>query len=254
VTLTDRIAVVTGAGGAIGSEVVGRLVDAGATVVAADLTPPVTRSDARVDPIALDVTDTSTVNDAVTGVVERYGRIDILVNVAGVYGHMQRADRIDPSEWDTYLHVNLTGPFKMCRAVLPHMVERRWGRIVNIGSISSVDGGYRQAHYTAAKAGVIGLTRTVALEYAAAGITCNTVMPGPVDTPNMADAPEDVVAGALASIPAGRFATTGDIAAAVAFLVSPDAGYVNGVQLPVDGGALLLQFRFARKTAFPPPS
>ena len=166
--------------------------------------------------------------------------------------HRFGVTRISPAEWDSYLNVNVTGPFKMCRAVLPHMVERRWGRIVNFRSISSVDGGYRQAHYTSAKAGVIGLTRSIALEYAAAGITCNTVMPGPVDTPKIAMAPQDVIDGALDAIPAGRFATTADVAAVVAFLVSPDAGYVNGVQVPVDGGALLLQFRFARKTKYPP--
>src|SRR5690348_6575189 len=105
-SLDGRVAIVTGAGGAIGSDVVGRLVEAGATVVAADLQAP---GGSQVDPIALDVTDTEAVTAAVDGVIERHGRIDILVNVAGVYGHMQRTDRIDPAQWDDYLHVNLTG-------------------------------------------------------------------------------------------------------------------------------------------------
>src|SRR5207248_3647785 len=133
--LDERVGIVTGAGGAIGREVAARLADTGATVVAADLDAPDYGDDSRIVPVALDVTDSAAVDREVGNVVGRLGRIDILVNVAGVYGHMARADRITPAEWDGYLNVNLTGPFKMCRAVLPHMVERRWGRIVNFGSI-----------------------------------------------------------------------------------------------------------------------
>src|SRR5438045_4087485 len=108
--LTERVAIVTGAGGAIGRDVAGRLLNAGATVVAADIAAPDFGGVDRAAPVALDVTDTPAVDAAVTAVIEQHGRIDILVNVAGVYGHMARADRIEPGEWDDYLNVNLTGP------------------------------------------------------------------------------------------------------------------------------------------------
>ena len=152
------------------------------------------------------------------------------------------------------VRVNLSGPFYVIRAVLPHMVERRWGRIVNLSSISSTEGGYRQAHYTAAKAGLIGLTRSIALEFATAGITCNAVLPGPIDTDKLAAVPDDVLASALESIPARRMGTPADIAAAVRFLASPEAAYVNGISMPVDAGAMLLQFRFARHTRYDLPT
>ena len=167
---------------------------------------------------------------------------------------MTRTDRIDPDVWDRYVQVNLSGPFYVIRAVLPHMVERRWGRIVNLSSISSTEGGYRQAHYTAAKAGLIGLTRSIALEFATAGITCNAVLPGPIATEKLSAVPDDVLAAALESIPARRMGTPADIAAAVRFLASPAAGYVNGISMPVDAGAMLLQFRFARHTRYDLPT
>ena len=253
--LDGQVAVVTGAAGAIGGDIVSRLAAAGATVVAADLDPPVPVAGdvvpITVVPMAMDVCDPDAVVSAIDGVAEQLGRIDILVNAAGVFGDMARTDRIDPAVWDRYLQVNLSGPFFVSRAVLPHMVTRRYGRIVNFSSISSTAGGYRQAHYAAAKAGVEGLTRSIALEYAPVNITANAVLPGPIDTPKTGQAPADVRQGAVASIPAARFGTTGDVAAVVAFLVTPEAGYVNGTSIPVDGGALLLQFRFARQTRFP---
>jgi NAD(P)-dependent dehydrogenase (short-subunit alcohol dehydrogenase family) len=133
------------------------------------------------------------------------------------------------------------------------MVERRFGRIINFGSISSTNGGYRQGHYASAKAGLVGLTQSVALEFAPVGITCNAVLPGPIETPRLASMPEDVRESTIESIPAGRFGLPAEVAAAVAFLARPDSSYVNGVVLPVDGGAMLLQFRFARPTRFDPP-
>jgi NAD(P)-dependent dehydrogenase (short-subunit alcohol dehydrogenase family) len=244
--LDGRVALVTGSAGAIGSEIVRLLADDGAIVVRADY--------AGAADVHFDVGDAAAVQQAVGRVVDEHGRIDILVNAAGIFGDMTRTDRIDPDTWDRYLRVDLSGPFYVIWAVLPHMVERRWGRIVNLSSISSTEGGYRQAHYTAAKAGLVGLTRSIALEFATAGITCNAVLPGPIDTDKLAAVPDDVLAAALESIPARRLGTPGDIAAAVRFLASPDAAYVNGISMPVDAGAMLLQFRFARHTGYDQPA
>jgi NAD(P)-dependent dehydrogenase (short-subunit alcohol dehydrogenase family) len=244
--LGGRVALVTGSAGSIGSEIVRQLADDGATVIGADFT-----GDADVH---FDVSDAAAVRRAIDDVAAEHGRIDVLVNAAGIFGDMTRTDRIDPDVWDRYVRVNLSGPFYVIRAVLPHMVERRWGRIVNLSSISSTEGGYRQAHYTAAKAGLIGLTRSIALEFATAGITCNAVLPGPIATDKLAAVPDDVLAAALESIPARRMGTPADIAAAVRFLASPAAGYVNGISMPVDAGAMLLQFRFARHTRYDLPT
>lgn len=245
-TLEGRVALVTGSAGAIGSEIVRVLAADGATVVGADF--------GGAADVQFDVGDAAAVKLAVDGVVAEHGHIDVLVNAAGIFGDMTRTDRIDPETWDRYLKVDLSGPFYVIRSVLPHMVEQRWGRIVNLSSISSTEGGYRQAHYTAAKAGLIGLTRSIALEFATAGITCNAVLPGPIATDKLAAVPDDVLAAALESIPARRMGTPADIAAAVRFLASPDAGYVNGISMPVDAGAMLLQFKFARHTRYDLPA
>ncbi len=248
--MEGRIALVTGAAGGIGNEVVARLRCEGATVVAADLEPPAPVADPGVTGIALDITDPAGVGIAVREVLAMHGRIDVLVNTAGVYGDMRRTDRIDVASWDRYVKVNLSGAFYVTQAVLPSMVEHRWGRIVNFSSISATAGGYKQAHYAAAKAGLIGLTRSIALEYAPVNITCNAVLPGPIETAKIGMTPPDILEGALERIPVGRLGTPTEVAAAVAFLCHPDAGYVNGVSLPIDGGALLLQFRFARKARY----
>ena len=218
---------VTGANGALGAEVVASFDAAGYDVIGVDLPE-------------LDITDRA----ACAGLP----RVDVCANVAGVFGEFVRADRITTESWRRYLEVNLTGHFNVCQRVLPHMRTQGFGRIVNVSSIASVDGHYRAAHYAAAKAGLIGLTRSIALEYAAWGVTANAVLPGPIDTPNVrAAAPADVLAESAQWIPAGRFASVAEVAALIVFLTSPEASFVNGASIPVDGGASLLQFRFARK-------
>ena len=246
--VSGRTALVTGAAGGIGREIVAQLRAEGATVVAVDLRELDTTDDG-VMAVAVDLTDVDAVRAAVSRVLESVGTIDVLVNAAGVYGDFIRTDRIPTEMWDHYLASNLSAHFYVTQCVLPGMVAQEWGRIVNVASIAATDGGYRQAHYASAKAGLIGLTRSLALEFAALGITCNAVLPGPINTPKVVDsAPASVLDDSLEWVPAHRFGTAAEVAAVVTFLASPEASYVNGASVPVDGATLLLQFRFARKS------
>ena len=241
-SLAGKVAVVTGAARGIGRSIAEHLVDGGAAVVAADLSPGPPLDGAT--PLTLDITDAVGVQRALDGV----GAVDIVVNAAGVYGDLIRTDRIEPAMWDRYLRANLSGHFYVTRAVLSGMADRQWGRIVNIASIASTDGGYRQAHYASAKAGLVGLTRSVALEFADRGITCNAVLPGPIATDKVLASPPEVIDGMLEWVPAGRLGEPEEVAALVAFLCSPAASYLNGASIPVDGASMLLQFRFARRS------
>ena len=237
------IALVTGAAGGIGRAVVQRLLADDLAVIAADLRhdrPPPDGATA----LELDVSDA----DAVQQAVADAGPIDVLVNAAGIYGDLARTDRISPELWRRYLRTNASGPFYLTRAVLPHMQEQGWGRIVNVASISSTDGGYKQAHYASSKAALIGLTRSVALEFAPVGITCNAVLPGPIATPKLLETPEAVIDGMLEWVPAARLGSAEEVASVIAFLCTDDAAYVNGTSIPVDGATTLLQFKFARRS------
>jgi 3-oxoacyl-[acyl-carrier protein] reductase len=219
-------ALVTGARGALGAVVVEQFEQAGHDVIGVDLPE-------------CDITDRSMVLP---------DDVDICANVAGVFGEFIRADQISTESWNHYLAVNLTGAFNVCQRVLPGMMTRGYGRIINVASIASLDGHYRGAHYAASKAALIGLTRSIALEYAERGVTANAVLPGCIATPNvLAAAPADVLDDSCKWMPAGRFADIDEIASMITFLASEEASYVNGASIPVDGGAMLLQFRFARK-------
>jgi len=175
------------------------------------------------------------------------GDFDILVNNAGINESDEETDRVDPSIWGKMLHVNVTVPFLLCRAVLPGMVRRRWGRIVNIGSIYSVRAAAKRAPYVASKHGLSGLTKTVAKEYAAHGVTCNEICPSAVESSmmdriakNRADREgrtvSEVLDGYRAMSPAHRLATADEVASAALFLCSAAAGFVNGASISVDGG------------------
>jgi 3-oxoacyl-[acyl-carrier protein] reductase len=217
-------ALVTGAKGALGTVVVQQFEAAGFDVVGVDLPE-------------CDITDRTMV----------LPDVDVCANVAGVFGEFIRADQISTESWNHYLGVNLTGAFNVCQRVLPGMVARGYGRIINVASIASLDGHYRGAHYAASKAALIGLTRSIALEYAERGITANAVLPGCIATPNVLQTPAEVLDDSCKWIPTGRFASVEEIAAMITFLASEEASYVNGASIPVDGASMLLQFRFARK-------
>jgi NAD(P)-dependent dehydrogenase (short-subunit alcohol dehydrogenase family) len=171
----------------------------------------------------------------VSEVIERHGKLDILVNNAGVT--MDRTMRkMSPDEWDHVLQVNLHGTFYMCRAVLPHMVEQAYGRIVNISSVIGEIGSIGQANYAASKAGLFGLTMSMARECANKGITVNSVAPGFIRTEMVEAVPEEALAKVVGRIPCGRLGEADEVARVVEFLVDPASSYITGDVYSINGG------------------
>jgi acetoacetyl-CoA reductase len=168
-------------------------------------------------------------------VLAQHGRLDILVNNAGITVD-KTVRRMTPEDWDRVVQVNLSGAFYLTRAILQHMLDRGSGRIINISSIIGESGNIGQANYAAAKAGLLGLTRSIARELAPRRITCNVVAPGPIVTAMTADMPAEWQDQITNAVPLGRFGTPDECAAVVAFLCSDAAGYVTGALVPVDGG------------------
>jgi NAD(P)-dependent dehydrogenase (short-subunit alcohol dehydrogenase family) len=247
--LAGRVALVTGAGGGIGRAIALRLGAEGAAVALMDLAAArdtlgqteaaVRESGARCASAVGDVADPGSVAQALAALQAALGPIDCLVNNAGLTGHIAALTRMSAAGWERELAVNLSGPFHLTQALLPGMVERRWGRIVNISSVAALGGLYYQAGYSASKAGLLGLTRTVVLEHARHGITCNAVLPGLIGTPAVLGMPPAVLNDAVALTPARRTGEPAEIASVVAFLCSPEAAFVNGAEIPVDGGGHL---------------
>ncbi|MEW6227646.1 MAG: 3-oxoacyl-[acyl-carrier-protein] reductase [Bacillota bacterium] len=242
--LSDRIAVVTGASGGIGERVAESLAREGANVavlagrnlaVAEGIAQRIIDLGKEAMALAVDVSSPRCVDEAVERIYDRFGRIDILVNNAGI-----RRDnfliRMSDSEWDDVLRVNLSGVFNFMRAVSKKMFRQRYGRIVNIASIAGVIGNAGQVNYSAAKAGVIGLTKAAARELATRGVTVNAVAPGLIDAGMTTSLKDDVKAKLLAGVPLGRLGTADEVAAACVFLASDEAGYITGQVLCVDGG------------------
>jgi 3-oxoacyl-[acyl-carrier protein] reductase len=243
--LHGRIALVTGAGAGIGAAVAGTLVEHGCVVYLGDtdLEAATRAASAHSDsahPIALDVGDSGAVARAVECVQRERGRIDILVNNAGILKTGPVAES-SIRDWDDVCRVNLSGVYYCCRTVLPFMLEQRYGKIVNIASVSAMKGGgtFGNVLYGTTKAGVVALTKGLARELAPHGINVNAIAPGVVETAMthglMTQQRREAV---LAAIPAGRLATVQDIAHVVALLASDVLGYVNGITIPVDGAYL----------------
>lgn len=238
-TTQRRVAVVTGAGRGIGRAIAVELAAQGCTVVAADLdgaAASATAADCGGDSVGieLDVASRAAVEEAVAGVVDRFGQIHVLVNNAGI-NRDAMLHKMTDEQWDTVLAVDLSGVFYLCRAVGAHMREHDYGRIVNVSSASWM-GNIGQTNYAAAKAGVVGLTRSIAKELARKHITANAVCPGFILTDMTRALPERIFDAQLAKIPLGRPGEPEDVAAVVAFLASDPAGYVTGEVINIGGG------------------
>ena len=244
-TDTRQVAVITGAARGIGLGIARRLARQGMAVAlldrdAAALSDAVAgliQDDYRALGVTVDLTDSAAVNAAFEHIAGTLGPIDCLVNNAGVVRDMRFLKMAD-EDWDLVIDTNLRSQFLCCRAALPGMVERRQGRIVNISSRAWL-GGFGQANYSAAKGGVVSLTRSLAIEFAAHGITVNAVAPGIVDTPLFRNFAPDIQSRLQKSVPAQRIGTADDIANAVSFFVSAEASYITGQTLYVCGGRSL---------------
>jgi 2-hydroxycyclohexanecarboxyl-CoA dehydrogenase len=248
--MSNRVALVTGGAQGIGRGIAEQLGTDGYRVGVADLNLEAAEATAatinsaggHAVAVQLDVTDSASVESAVKAVTEEYGPIEVVVNNAGFDDFMKFLDTTEDF-WDRILEVNFKGALRVIQATAPGMVERGWGRIVNIGSDAGRVGSSLEAVYSGAKGGIIAFSKTLARELATKGVTVNTVCPGPTDTPalrkfaaNSGDDAEKVITGMTRAVPMRRLAMPADIAAAVAYFASDSAGYATGQTLSVSGG------------------
>jgi len=241
--MLNRVAFVTGASRGIGRATALSLCRAGFDIVMAspaiesnqEVAEEIRACSGQAMTVNLDVTSPDSVKEAFGKALKDKGRIDVLVNNAGVTRD-GLAVRMKQADWDLVMNINLAGAFRCIQAVLPGMMRARWGRIVNIASVVGQAGAAGQANYAASKAGLIGLTKALAQEMASRGITVNAVAPGYIETDMTKALPDEAKRKILASVPLARAGTPDDVAAAVKFLAGEDAAYITGHVLAVNGG------------------
>ena len=243
----NQVAIVTGAGRGIGHAIALRLAEEGARVAVVSRTEPNAERTAEeinaqhmglAKAYAVDVADHKGVKELAEKILTDFSRIDILVNNAGLTRD-GLSMRMSEADWDIVLATNLKGAFNFIQAVERPMMKQRHGRIINIASVAGLMGNAGQANYAASKAGLIGLTKTIARELASRHITCNAVAPGFIATDMTSVLSQEIKDNVVKNIPMARFGEPGDIAAAVAFLASGEAGYITGQCLTVDGGMVM---------------
>lgn len=261
-SLQDKVAFVTGAARGIGRGIALALATNGASVVVADLHPEpfrgeryhrlrerwsgddeaVATADAvrglgrKAVTVTVDVSDRASVEAAARSANDALGAPDILVNAAGIVNNIATIAEMPLDRWEQELAVNLTGAFNCVQVLVPAMVGRGWGRVINIASIAAERPGLGQAGYSASKAGLLGLTRSVAQEFGPSGITCNAILPGLIGTPLVRSMPAHLRDSIVASTPVGRLGEPSDIGNLAAFLASQQASFISAVGIPCDGG------------------
>ena len=242
--LTGKTALVTGASGGIGAEIARALSAAGAVVgVSGTRVEPLEALAAELGAgahvLPCNLSEPAEVEGLVKRAVDVMGSVDILVNNAGITrdGLMMR---MSDDDWQAVIDVNLTATFRLCRAAVRGMMKARWGRIVNISSVVGTTGNGGQVNYAASKAGMVGLSKSLAAEVASRGITVNCVAPGFIETAMTQKLTEAQRTGILGAVPAGRMGTPAEIAAGVLYLASVEAGYVTGATLHVNGGMAMI--------------
>ena len=246
VNLEGQVALVTGASRGIGAAIANRLAMAGAKVAinyntSAEAAAAVMRSIDEAGGTAMlvdaDVSRQSDAENAVKSVVDNWGAIDILVNNAGI-NRDRLLLRMKPEDFDAVLDVNLRGAFLCTRYVMPHLIKKRHGRVINMSSVVGLSGNPGQANYAAAKAGLVGFTKAVAREVASRNVTVNALAPGYITTGMVEDLPDEKRKQILDRIPMGRFGSAEEVAETVVFLSSDGAGYITGQVITIDGGMI----------------
>ncbi|MEM6940545.1 MAG: 3-oxoacyl-[acyl-carrier-protein] reductase [Pseudomonadota bacterium] len=242
--LTGKAALITGASGGIGAEIARALHQAGATVgLSGTRVDPLealqAELGARAHVLACNLSDPEAVGTLPQQAVEALGAVDVLVNNAGITRD-NLFMRMSDEEWQSVLDVNLTATYRLCKGVMRGMMKARWGRIINISSIVGATGNAGQANYAASKAGMIGMSKSLAYEVASRGITVNAVAPGFIATAMTEKLTDEQKTGIMGQIPMARMGTAEEIAHSVLYLASPEAGYVTGTTLHVNGGMAML--------------
>lgn len=242
--LEGKVAVVTGSARGLGKAIVERLAKEGAKVVVTDLNEQgcietaneIIASGGDALAVTCDVTNRESVEALASATIKKYGKIDILVNNAGITKDSSLKKMTD-AQWDAVITVDLKSVFICTQILSAYMVEQKSGRIISMSSLAGVSGNFGQTNYSAAKAGIIGMTKTWAQELGRKNVTANVIAPGFMNTEMTKTIPEDITKTMLASIPVGRKGEPEEVAAAVVYLASDEAGFVNGVTLNINGGA-----------------